>query len=126
MINPMIIDFYHKSNKLNNEVKSFKIHDVLKFHNENIAIRDKIDKLNFEELFFSITKDFRGNLVNEFNQNFSVKTAESTDELIDSLDMWYTKLNLPIPKQEITNEKDTVIELPKINYFNYQDIINEK
>jgi hypothetical protein len=122
IISKHIQDFYQQATILKNELKTFEVHTIRKYHDENCAMRDKIDKLISKYLFLDLTAQFRENIGSEFNNNFSVKTAESADEFITIFDEWYNKAKLPIPKQ--TNEKKgkAIVELPKINYFNYNEI----
>jgi hypothetical protein len=115
----------YNNNKIGVEkyISQHEVHTILKNHKENKASCAKIDSLIADWTFSRFTENFINELKEEFNNSFSVKTAESADLIINSLDSWYVENNLNIPVNGKTITNNSVSVVINRSYFVYDEIV---
>jgi hypothetical protein len=104
-------------------ISKHEIHDFFVNHKDNLASCEKIEALVKNWPFSIFTEKFTNELKAEFDNSFSVKTAESADLMINQLDLWYVENKLEIPKNgNLIIDNSTGKTTNKI-YFIYDEII---
>jgi hypothetical protein len=129
-------EFFHdEANKIMNSVNNLasgieelrkylctqEVHTFLTYHEENIAMCRKIESCISKVKFDLLTENFMSSLSNEFKRNFSVKTAESTDLILYSIDSWYNENKIPIPENNGDNGITTNKYTKNDSYFVYEE-----
>jgi hypothetical protein len=86
-------------------------------------INDIVSNIDFQKL----TKEFVEDLKNMYCENLTAESVESFDFIVNSIDVWYTNNNVPIPIDPNTKEiqADTSGNQDR-DYFVYDEIINCK
>lgn len=102
-------------------ISQYEIHTIMKNHKENTAMCARIDTFVLNISFDQFVKKMENDLKEEFYKGFSVKTAESADMIINSIDTWYIENNLKIPSSNIKDIAKT--GMTKRQYFVYEDIV---
>jgi hypothetical protein len=104
-------------------ISKHEIHDFWVNHTDNLASLEKIKALLSGWPISIFTEKFTKELKAEFNNSFTVKTAESADLIINQLDSWYVENKLDIPINGnliIDNSTDKTMYK---TYFVYDEII---
>ena len=125
IIQEKIKEYYREINETKQFVNNKNVHTVNKGHIENMFMVQKIDtivgKLSIE-LFVNY---IRNEILKIIKNNFSVKTAESSEIIIGSIDTWYNKNKINIPsKKNIENLKSNETNLNN-DFFSIENILKD-
>jgi hypothetical protein len=108
------------------DISKFEVHTVFKNHKENKTSCAKIDALVTKWAFPRFTDNFINDLSKEFNNSFSVKTAEAADLIINSIDSWYVENHINIPSKEISLADNSASVITDKKYFVYDEIVEDE
>jgi hypothetical protein len=88
----------------------------------------RIDQIIYKCDLKNFVLEFKNDLFKKYNDNFSVKSAESADQIIVLLDKWYNANNIVIPiMSNIENESIIKRTQKQENvYFDYNDFIEDE
>ena len=123
-IGESINEFNKKLIETQKFIGKYDVHTVMKHHKENMVMCEKISAILQLANFCSFTEEFIKKLYEEFDNNFSVKSAESADNIIDSINSWYEDNKINIPKKNSKYEQNIFSSgNSQKKYFVYKDII---
>jgi hypothetical protein len=118
--------YYIRKTEVERFIGNYEIHIFNTNHKENRASCEKIEDFLTTWNFTRFTNDLISDLKKEFNNSFSVKTAEAADLIINSIDSWYAENHLDVPTKGIPVTNNFISTITEKNYFIYDEIVGNE